>query len=368
MKKHTALFVLLLILSVLPAAAQQKMLGADLSMLPVYEEAGTVYRDAEGNEIQLLKWLKKQGWNSVRVRLFVNPDSAQQRHRDEGVCQDIEMVKRFGRQIRKVGLSLMLDFHYSDTWADPGKQHIPSAWKDCTLPQMADSVYAHTKSSLQQMVKAGATPQLIQVGNEITFGMLWPMARVGSSKHDHWHQLALLLKQGVRACREVCPKARIILHTERAYDRKTTFRFYDKMKELGVDYDIIGLSYYPIWHKSVPFFGESLDLITERYPDKPVMVVETAGYYSHENDRWCKDPDKYSDIYPISPEGQRRFVEELVSELHRHPNVTGLYWWFAEENESGRKVVDTWLNRGLFDNKTGRALPAMQEFNRFLSR
>lgn len=368
MKKHTALFVLLLILSVLPAAAQQKMLGADLSMLPVYEEAGTVYRDAEGNEIQLLKWLKKQGWNSVRVRLFVNPDSAQQRHRDEGVCQDIEMVKRFGRQIRKAGLSLMLDFHYSDTWADPGKQHIPSAWKDCTLPQMADSVYAHTKSSLQQMVKAGATPQLIQVGNEITFGMLWPMARVGSSKHNHWHQLALLLKQGVRACREVCPKARIILHTERAYDRKTTFRFYDKMKELGVDYDIIGLSYYPIWHKSVPFFGESLDLITERYPDKPVMVVETAGYYSHENDRWCKDPDKYSDIYPISPEGQRRFVEELVSELHRHPNVTGLYWWFAEENESGRKVVDTWLNRGLFDNKTGRALPAMQEFNRFLSR
>lgn len=368
MKKHTALFVLLLILSVLPAAAQQKMLGADLSMLPVYEEAGTVYRDAEGNEIQLLKWLKKQGWNSVRVRLFVNPDSAQQRHRDEGVCQDIEMVKRFGRQIRKAGLSLMLDFHYSDTWADPGKQHIPSAWKDCTLPQMADSVYAHTKSSLQQMVKAGATPQLIQVGNEITFGMLWPMARVGSSKHDHWHQLALLLKQGVRACREVCPKARIILHTERAYDRKTTFRFYDKMKELGVDYDIIGLSYYPIWHKSVPFFGESLDLITERYPDKPVMVVETAGYYSHENDRWCKDPDKYSDIYPISPEGQRRFVEELVSELHRHPNVTGLYWWFAEENESGRKVVDTWLNRGLFDNKTGCALPAMQEFNRFLCR
>ena len=368
MKKHTALFVLLLILSVLPAAAQQKMLGADLSMLPVYEEAGTVYRDAEGNEIQLLKWLKKQGWNSVRVRLFVNPDSAQQRHRDEGVCQDIEMVKRFGRQIRKAGLSLMLDFHYSDTWADPGKQHIPSAWKDCTLPQMADSVYAHTKSSLQQMVKAGATPQLIQVGNEITFGMLWPMARVGSSEHNHWHQLALLLKQGVRACREVCPKARIILHTERAYDRKTTFRFYDKMKELGVDYDIIGLSYYPIWHKSVPFFGESLDLITERYPDKPVMVVETAGYYSHENDRWCKDPDKYSDIYPISPEGQRRFVEELVSELHRHPNVTGLYWWFAEENESGRKVVDTWLNRGLFDNKTGRALPAMQEFNRFLSR
>ena len=368
MKKHTALFVLLLILFVLPAAAQQKMLGADLSMLPVYEEAGTVYRDAEGNEIQLLKWLKKQGWNSVRVRLFVNPDSAQQRHRDEGVCQDIEMVKRFGRQIRKAGLSLMLDFHYSDTWADPGKQHIPSAWKDCTLPQMADSVYAHTKSSLQQMVKAGATPQLIQVGNEITFGMLWPMARVGSSKHNHWHQLALLLKQGVRACREVCPKARIILHTERAYDRKTTFRFYDKMKELGVDYDIIGLSYYPIWHKSVPFFGESLDLITERYPDKPVMVVETAGYYSHENDRWCKDPDKYSDIYPISPEGQRRFVEELVSELHRHPNVTGLYWWFAEENESGRKVVDTWLNRGLFDNKTGRALPAMQEFNRFLSR
>ena len=368
MKKHTALFVLLLILSILPAAAQQKMLGADLSMLPVYEEAGTVYRDAEGNEIQLLKWLKKQGWNSVRVRLFVNPDSAQQRHRDEGVCQDIEMVKRFGRQIRKAGLSLMLDFHYSDTWADPGKQHIPSAWKDCTLPQMADSVYAHTKSSLQQMVKAGATPQLIQVGNEITFGMLWPMARVGSSEHNHWHQLALLLKQGVRACREVCPKARIILHTERAYDRKTTFRFYDKMKELGVDYDIIGLSYYPIWHKSVPFFGESLDLITERYPDKPVMVVETAGYYSHENDRWCKDPDKYSDIYPISPEGQRRFVEELVSELHRHPNVTGLYWWFAEENESGRKVVDTWLNRGLFDNKTGRALPAMQEFNRFLSR
>ena len=364
--KTTLLVFCLYFVSLLPVAAQHKMLGADLSMLPVYEEAGSVYRDAEGHKIRPLKWLKKQGWNSVRVRLFVNPDSAKQNHRNEGVCQHIDMVKRFGRQVRKAGMSLMLDFHYSDTWADPGKQYIPSAWKHCNLQQMADSVYAHTKSSLQQMVKAGATPQLIQVGNEITFGMLWPMARVGSSKHNHWAQLALLLKQGVRACREVCPEAKIILHTERAYDRTTTFHFYDKMKELGVEYDIIGLSYYPIWHKSVPFFGESLDLIAQRYPDKPVMVVETAAYYSHENDRWCADPNKYGDIYPISVEGQRRFAEELVSELKRHPNVTGLYWWFAEENESGKKVIDTWLNRGLFDNRTGCALPAMEAFNRFL--
>ena len=367
MNKH--LITLLFVMSCLPSMAQEKtqrLLGADISMLPKYEEKGTVFRDADGNAVNALHFFKENGWNAARVRLFVNPDKAPEKGKGEGVCQDIAYVAKFGRQIKDAGMQFMLDFHYSDTWADPGKQFIPSDWTDHSVDALCRNVYDHTVEALKAMKKAGAEPELIQVGNEITNGMLWPVGKINHNDSDDWSILCRMIANGTKACREQCPKARIIIHTEKAGNWGITKRFYDELKNHGNDYDIIGLSYYPMWHRNVGVLSATLDSLQMRFPEKEAMIVETAAYYSHENDKWSK-PDTYSEFYPISPDGQTMFTKELVAELRRHSNVTGLFWWFAEENASGADVTKGWLNRGLFDNRTGCALPAFYEFNKYLN-
>lgn len=344
------------------ATAQQRYLGGDISMLPSYEQVGTVYRDSTGRKVKLLKFLKREGWNAIRVRLFVDPQNAPEQHKGEGVCQDLDYVIRLSRQVKKAGMDLMLDFHYSDTWADPGKQFMPKRWAEAAPDALPDSVYQYTRYCLQQMVAAGCTPDLIQVGNEITNGMMWPVGQLDPSKSEKFDVLSRLLQSGARACREVCPQAKVIIHTEKAGVWPVTRNYYEQMRRYKVDYDIIGLSYYPMWHERLPVLRQTLDSLAVLFPEKEVMIVEAAAYYSHENDKWAKSPDQFSEFYPITREGQCQFTRELMAELRRHKNVTGVFWWFPEENESGRQVTNYWVNRGLFDNRTGRALPAFYEF------
>ena len=362
MKIRTLLFCLLA-LAATSLNAQTKYAGGDLSMLTKYEEANVAYYDVNGTKIEngkLLEFLRDDaGFNIVRVRLFVNPTGA------TGVCQDLEYVKNLGKQIKDAGMAFMLDFHYSDTWADPEKQFTPKTWAQADRRALTDSVYAYTRRTLQAMKKAGVAPQLIQVGNEITNGLLWPTGKLDPTSDENWDTVTDFLKAGCRACREVCPKAQIIIHTEKAGDWDVTKSYYLHLRQYGVDYDIIGLSYYPMWHKSIPNLGKTLDNLAELFPDKPVMIVEAAAYYSHENDPWAK-PDQYAEFYPISMEGQAQYTKELVEELNRHHNVTGLFWWFPEENGFGNTVTKGWLNRGLFDNKTGQALPALRELSGFM--
>ena len=356
------LLTISLLLTVMEGHAQQRYLGGDISLLPSYEGQGTVYKDGNGKQVSLLPYLKQLGWNAIRVRLFVDPQNAPEGHKGEGVCQDLDYVIRFSKQIKQAGLQLMLDFHYSDTWADPGKQFTPKRWEQANSQQLADSVYAYTKASLQAMKTAGMEPDMIQVGNEITNGMLWPTAHIDPTKDEGWDTLGNLLRAGCKACREECPKAQIIIHTEKAGDWNITHSYYQHLRQQKVDYDIIGLSYYPMWHGTIPNLGKNLQQLADSFPDKPVMIVETAAYYSHENDPWAQ-PDQYAEFYPISKEGQAQFTRELVTELKKHNNVTGLFWWFPEENAFGNHVVKGWLNRGLFDNHTGCAMPALYIFS-----
>ena len=352
----------------IPVSAQKKLLGGDISLLPSYIEKGTEFRTESGRLIKHpLRFFRQQGWNAMRVRLFVDPEKAPQAHKGEGVCQDLDYVIALSKDIKRAGHQLMLDFHYSDTWADPGKQFTPRQWESATPTALHDSLYHYTRRALQAMNAAGCTPDLIQIGNEITFGMLWPTAKVDPYKPQGWPLLCSLLNSAARACRETCPQARLIIHTEHAGEPQATMNFYDYLKMYGVDYDIIGLSYYPMWHKRLPVLRETLQRLALWYPDKPVMIVEAAFYYSHENDRWEKDPQAYSEYYPISPDGQRQFTEQLVAELKQHHNVTGLFWWFPEENCYHNQLIKSWINRGLFDNRTGRALPALHALQSFLT-
>ena len=367
--KHILIAWLMIFMNTTLYAQPKRYLGGDVSLLPSYEAQGIVYKDFSGRQVKLLPFLKLQGWNMIRVRLFVDPQNAPEGHKGEGVCQDLKYVIGLCRQIKKAGMQIMLDFHYSDTWADPGKQFTPKRWEHCDAKAMADSVYAYTWASLQAMKKASVSPEMIQVGNEITNGMLWPTGQLytkgdSTTTGARWDVLCDLIKAGSKACREVCPKAQIIIHTEKAGNWDVTRNYYTQLRQRKVDYDIIGLSYYPMWHGTIPNLGLTIDRLSWLFPEKPVMIVEAAAYYSHERDPWSK-ADSYAEFFPISIEGQAQFTCELVAELNRHHNVTGLFWWFPEENAFNNHVTKGWLNRGLFDNRNGQALPALREFNKF---
>jgi len=366
--------ILILALSLLwmPTLRAQRWLGGDISLLPSYEDAGTKYYDRKGTEWSALNIFKDVGWRAMRVRLFVDPSNASDEHKGEGVCQDLPYVIRLSKQIKEAGLQLMLDLHYSDTWADPSKQFVPKRWeRESTgvrarkYPKaLADSVYAYTTHVLKTLKAEGIVPDMIQTGNEITYGMLWPAGKVMPDDDANWDVFSSLLKAGVKACREQCPEAQVIIHTEHAQDWNATRGYYERIGRYGVDYDVIGLSYYPMWHGTVRHLGVVIDSLHQVF-SKPVMIVETAAYYSHENDPWESGKNHDGEAYPATVEGQRQFVEDLVAELSGHKCVTGLFWWFPEENGSGKQVTHNWLNRGLFDNRTGKALPALSALRPF---
>ena len=359
------------------ASAQTHYVGGDISLLTKYETQKAQYKDNNGKTItDLLSFLKEQGWNTIRVRLMVDPSkvSDDATGHNRMVVQDLDYVKALGARIKSAGLRFMLDFHYSDTWADPGKQWTPDAWRSLNDTQLQTQVYEYTRDCLQQLAEAGATPDLIQTGNEISYGMLWgTQAVVGgnqvnrcftSSPQANWDRFFALLRKAGQACREVCPKAKIILHSERAPKPNVLTDYFDRMKNAGIDYDVIGLSYYPYHHGNLGVLETAIKALENKNYGKDIQVVE-AGYYH----KWQPNDVTfdYSATYPISHEGQRKFTADLIAMLKNHPQVNGLSWWYAEANAKGCKgdLSSGWYNAGLFDNETGRALPALYELKSF---
>ena len=347
----------------------QRFVGGDISMLPQYEKYDVAYYDQEGVKIpDVLQYMKSEavGWNAQRVRLFVNPTPSLD-YNDPAICQDLDYVISFGKRIKEAGFAFMLDFHYSDVWADPAKQWTPVEWQSLDDEALKTKIYEYTKDCLTKLVEAGATPDFIQTGNEISYGMLWGKKgtqanRCYTSSDANWPRFIALLQQAVRACREVCPEAKVIIHTERAGHPATTVDIYKRLAK--VDYDIIGLSYYPFWHNSLAILSETLNRLASTFPQKTVQIVEAAYNY-----QYLTNPEyDFSSIWPITPEGQAAFTRDLIAELKKHENVNGLYWWFPEENGTGpnKAVIGGWLNRGLWDNNTHRALPALYELKGFL--
>ncbi len=361
----------------LTALADGKFVGGDISLLPSYISHGAKYLDASGNQISdPLGWFGQQGLNTMRVRLFVNPENASDTDRGQGVIQDLEYVKSLGRSIKEKGMALILDFHYSDTWADPAKQWTPKAWEGLSDDQLYDKIYTYTKDVLQQMKEAGAAPDFIQTGNEISYGMLWgrstdnasSLKKCHTNSDANWPRFTNLLKRAVSACREECPNAQVIIHTERVAQPNYLKAFYNKMQQYGVDYDVIGLSYYSYYHGSLDALNTALTQMESSFPDKKIMLVEIGYYHKWQPNNVTFD---YSGTYPINDEGQKAFTEALIAKVNPHPNVCGLFWWFMEANEYGldwatQRVTDNWYNAGLFDNETGKVEPALFVLSKFM--
>ena len=372
--KHFRLLSAAIMLLATSTIQAQKYVGGDISMLPEYEKKSAKYYDKSGSDIStnLLEFFVDQGWNAARVRLFVDPSKASETHQREGVRQDLEFVKALGKRIKDAGMTFMLDFHYSDTWTDPGKHSTPSAWSGKTATEIANEVYSYTKDCLQQLKAAGATPDFIQPGNEITYGMLWPTGHVypngGGQDGGTWDNFTNYLVNAIKACNEECPQAKIVIQSEMHNASLVVSFFAQLAKYPAVKYDVIGLSYYPHYHGTLATLNSTLKTLETTYPDKKIQIVETAYYH-----KWYPDGATFAVTtfpnWPATEAGQQQFTKDLIAALNNHSNVDGLYWWFPEANEYGvdsdNPVTKDRCNYSLFDNETGRVLSALYELQSF---
>ena len=268
--------LLLFISSTTIALAQKKnklafAKGADVSWLPQMEATGYRFYDTEGKEKDCLQLLKERGMNTIRLRVFVNPSQ----DKASGHCSKEETVA-MALRVQKAKMRIMIDFHYSDTWADPAKQAKPAAWANLSFDALQNKVYEHTFDVLTALKKAGVTPEWVQVGNEIPGGMLWP-----DGSTNNWVQLAQLLNKGYEATKAVNAKIKVIVHVDEGNNNEKFRWFFDKATEHQVKYDFIGLSYYPFWIKkdyseTIADLQNNLNDMASRY-QKEVMVVEVGG-------------------------------------------------------------------------------------------
>ena len=270
-----ALVCFMLIGQLCRAQAPEKIIGADISWLPQFEDQGKKYyeNDKATDAIQILK---DKGFNYIRIRIFNNP-RADSGYSKKGYC-DLESTKKMALRIKAAGMGFLLDFHYSDNWADPGKQHIPSARKKLSYKVLKDSVKTFTKMVLKQLKEQGTSPDMVQVGNEINHGMMWPVANI-----THLDTLAGVLKAGIAAVRSEDKSAKIMLHIACGGQNQESRFFLDNMLSRGVKFDIIGESYYPEWHGSIADLKSNLNDLALRYK-QDVIVVEYSKLKLDVND------------------------------------------------------------------------------------
>ncbi|MDB4584722.1 arabinogalactan endo-1,4-beta-galactosidase, partial [Draconibacterium sp.] len=273
--------------------AQNYAIGADLSFMKQAEDKGFEFKE-EGQTKPCLDIFKDHGYNWIRLRLFHTPTE---------LPNNLEYTIALAKEAKQKGFKFLLDYHYSDRWADPGKQIIPKAWEGISQEQMVDSVFEYTKASMIALRNAGAFPDMVQVGNEICNGMLWPNGKLP----DNWDNFAELLQAGINgvyaSCgNNLCPK--IMIHIAKGGSTEFTKYYFDKIKGYGIEYDVIGQSYYPWWHGNLLDLRECLNFAANEYK-KDIMVVEAAYNFT---------PKEYVGKlapFPETPEGQKEFLDEV---------------------------------------------------------
>lgn len=320
---------------------QDYAIGADVSFLGQAEQRGVVFRD--GDKAQPgLQILRQHGYNWIRLRLFHTPTN---------LPNDLPYTMLLAKQAKALGFLFLLDYHYADDWADPGKQPAPKAWQSKSHQDLVTAVFEYTRDTIAVFREAGVLPDMVQVGNEITNGMLWPDGKLPAN-WDNFADLVYAGINGVDAGRGNGRRPRIMIHIDRGADMKGTKAFLDRLNSYNIPYDIIGQSYYPWWHGSLNDLRKNLQFMAAEY-QKDIIVVETA--YNWKPGNYVDKPAPF----PESPQGQRDFLEELNRVVQETPNGRGkgVFWW--EPAVQGPLVI-----RGLFDDQN-TALPALSVVDRF---
>lgn len=307
--KKTFLSLSLISLSLTCSAQTPFWLGADISGTTEMEAKGEVLYDQHGNIIENTALMKQLGLNAIRLRVWVNP---------RGGFSGAQDVLKMAERARYYGMAVMIDFHYSDWWADPGKQPIPAAWQYYAVGEMREVLAAHTRETLRLLREHHIDVRWVQVGNETTHGFLWPMAKAEENMDNY----ALLTKAGCEAVKEIYPKAQIIIHLDGGCDLSRYLRIFDALKQRGVSWDIIGMSVYPYWDMeagleknwqgSVHDFASNVIQLYKRYGTES-MIVETGVQVK----------------YPM----QSKQILKAIIEAARHKtdgHCLGVFYWAPE--------------------------------------
>lgn len=318
--------------------------AADLSFLPEIEDAGIVFYNRGGQSEEMLTTLKQAGMNTVRIRLWKDPVN-----RRSGFSE----VKSFAEKVRAKGLKVYLTVHYSDTWADPGNQTIPEAWKNLGYNVLKDSIYNYTARIVREI-----KPDYIQIGNEINNGLVWPQG-----KYIYLSNFLGLLNAGSKAVRENDPDCKIMVHYAGVNKADEFFTSLDTL-----DYDIIGLSYYPLWHgKSLNLLETTLDSLGRKF-DKQVFIAETSYPFSFGWNDWTTnvigDESQIIDDYPATPAGQKAFTNEIKRISTATERSIGFAYWGGEWVAfRGPQATNgsSWENQTFYDFEL-KALPVIDVF------
>ena len=247
--------------------ARNFLKGMDISFTDEIEAGGGSYFE-NGEQRDILDILQRSGVNSIRLRIWNDPAG--------GYC-NLERTLAMAKRIKSRGLHFLLDFHYSDRWADPANQWKPKAWEDLNFDGLLEAVRGYTHEVLSALAEQGTLPDMVQVGNEITPGMLWDDGKVDGEydTDDQWEKLTDLVKAGVSAVRAVDPGIELMIHIDRGGDWPSTLKFLERFERHEVDFDVIGQSFYPWWHGTLRDLRDNLTASADRF-GKPIIVVETA--------------------------------------------------------------------------------------------
>ncbi len=327
-----------------PKPAEIAIRGVDVSYLPAVRASGIALYNRQNQAEDILLTLKKAGTNMIRLRLWNRP-------KEPG--SDFATVKAIADECKSLGLKVLLTVHYSDDWADPAKQNKPEAWKNCSISQLNDSISAYTRT-----IMSAIQPEYIQIGNEINNGLLWPEGSLSNLA-----TMKSFLKTAITAVREVNSSTKVMLHYA---GMENAAEFYEKFTEL--DYDLIGLSYYPMWHgKDLNRLQQTLTQLSTKF-GKSTMIVETSYPFTLGWNDWTNNvvglENQILNEFPATPLGQKQFLSKLKSIVQSAPNCLGFCYWGGEwVSFNGKQATNgsTWENQALWDFNN-RALPILDDF------
>jgi arabinogalactan endo-1,4-beta-galactosidase len=333
--------IYIMLLIPIRTSAQEYAIGADLSFLKSAEDRGFQFK--ENDEVnQGLKIFKDHGYNWIRLRLFHTPTE---------LPNNLEYTIALAKSAKAEGYKFLLDYHYSDTWADPGKQFIPKAWTGMSHKQLVKAVVDYTRETIVTFREAGVMPDMVQIGNEVINGMLWPDGKIP----ENWDNFAELIQAGINGVYEGCDtldRPKIMIHIDHGGNKNKTKYFFDKLLTYGIDFDYIGQSYYPWWHGTLLDLRENMVFMSETYK-KPIFLVEVA---------YCSSPTEYRKKpapFAESPEGQKEFLDEVNRIVLDTPGNLGkgIFWW-EPATFGGRSTRD-------FFDENGNVLPVITVFDKY---
>ncbi|MDP4116738.1 MAG: glycosyl hydrolase 53 family protein [Bacteroidota bacterium] len=358
---RTFYILILVCLTSLTIYPQSDMIrGVDVSFLKKIEDNNGLFKE-NGVGKDALRIFKDHGVNYVRLRLWNNPSDGY-----SNLASTIQLAKR----IKQMGMQWLLDFHYSDTWADPAHQTKPAAWANLTTAALKDSVYSFTKNTLLTLKQENVLPSMVQIGNEITGGMLWNDGRVGGAYETsaQWMNLTELLKKGLLAVQEINAEGaqiKTIIHLDAGGDSSACKWFLDSLAAHNVQYDYIGLSYYPWWGGPLYKLTANLSMLANRY-NKEILLAETAYPWTLQwNDNTNNVVGQASQLlpgYPATVEGQTSFLNVMKSIIRNVPLQKGLGFFYWEPDWISTAAFGSgWENLALFDF-SGEVLSSIHSF------